>query len=87
IGEEADVPFHEHVFLEKKLDRKSLKVAPLLRFMEMVCAGLSKNPHYTMKEKEKLIEWYHAYFHDKIPQIEAAMEDSSPTPKQISNQP
>ena len=35
---------------------------PVRHFMEMVVAGLSKNPHYSAKEKKEYVEWYRDYF-------------------------
>ena len=30
--------------------------------MELVVAGLSRNPHYSAQEKREFIEWYKEYF-------------------------
>lgn len=42
--------------------------------MELVVAGLSKNPHYTVAEKREHIEWYKNYF-TKFPQDELSYTD------------
>jgi len=65
LDEEAKVPFHEHVFLEPQLESWCPKRGPIRHFMELVCAGLSKNPFITVKEKHEQIEWYHKYFLEK----------------------
>lgn len=33
--------------------------------MELVCTGLSKNPHLTVERKKAHIEWYKNYFAEK----------------------
>jgi small subunit ribosomal protein S31 len=62
---EASVPFHEHVFLEPKIDSWCPKQGPVRQFMELVCVALSKNPFLSVVEKEEYLEWYHTYFKGK----------------------
>ncbi|XP_063857067.1 small ribosomal subunit protein mS31-like [Scylla paramamosain] len=56
LVEEMKVGFHEHVFLERHLEGWCPKRGPIRHFMELVCTGLSKNPH---------LEWYKNYFNQK----------------------
>lgn len=59
---EADVPFSEHVFLEKHLVPWCPAKGPIRHFMELVCVGLSKNPYITVEDKKAHILWYKEYF-------------------------
>ncbi|XP_021364965.1 28S ribosomal protein S31, mitochondrial-like [Mizuhopecten yessoensis] len=59
--EEEDVSFGEHVFLDPLIEDFPKK-GPVRHFMELVTAGLSKNPHMTVKEKHDHINWYRTYF-------------------------
>ncbi|XP_059469250.1 small ribosomal subunit protein mS31 [Neocloeon triangulifer] len=63
--EEQSVPFSEHIFLEKHLQDWCPKKGPVRHFMELVCIGLSKNPHFTVEEKKAHIEGYREYFVSK----------------------
>ncbi|XP_017287423.1 28S ribosomal protein S31, mitochondrial [Kryptolebias marmoratus] len=65
LEEEASVPFHEHVFLEKHLEEGFPAQGPVRHFMELVVAGLSKNPYMTVQEKKEHISWFRDYFHQK----------------------
>jgi small subunit ribosomal protein S31 len=67
---EAQVPFHEHIFLEPNIENWCPKRGPIRHFMELVCVGLSKNPYLTVQEKKDHIEWYHEYFKGKNSIIE-----------------
>jgi len=62
---ELKVPFHEHVFMEPKIDYWCPKQGPIRNFMELVCVALSKNPYLTVDEKDEYLEWYHEYFKGK----------------------
>ncbi|GAA54964.1 28S ribosomal protein S31 mitochondrial [Clonorchis sinensis] len=73
--EELSVPFHEHTFLEKHLDKELLKCGPLSIFLELVCHGLAQNPHFTVEQKREHLKWYSSYFKDKVPAIEASVEE------------
>ncbi|XP_029304269.1 LOW QUALITY PROTEIN: small ribosomal subunit protein mS31 [Cottoperca gobio] len=63
LEEEASVPFHEHVFLDKHLEEGFLRQGPVRHFMELVVAGLSKNPYLTVQQKKEHIYWFRDYFH------------------------
>ncbi|XP_006628295.3 small ribosomal subunit protein mS31 [Lepisosteus oculatus] len=64
LEEEADIPFHEHVFLEKHLEDFP-KQGPIRHFMELVITGLSKNPYLTVRQKTEHIAWFREYFQQK----------------------
>uniref|UniRef100_A0A3P8RSK6 Small ribosomal subunit protein mS31 n=1 Tax=Amphiprion percula TaxID=161767 RepID=A0A3P8RSK6_AMPPE len=63
LEEEASVPFHEHVFLEKHLEEGFPRQGPVRHFMELVVVGLSKNPYLTVQQKKEHISWFRDYFH------------------------
>ncbi|KAI7813682.1 28S ribosomal protein S31, mitochondrial [Triplophysa rosa] len=65
LEEEARVPFHEHVFLEKYLDDSFPRQGPVRHFMELVITGLAKNHHLTVKQKQEHIAWFRDYFQQK----------------------
>ncbi|XP_042354577.1 28S ribosomal protein S31, mitochondrial [Plectropomus leopardus] len=65
LEEEASVPFHEHIFLEKYLEEGFPHRGPVRHFMELVVAGLSKNPYLTVQQKKEHISWFRDYFHQK----------------------
>uniref|UniRef100_A0A8C6SDG9 Small ribosomal subunit protein mS31 n=1 Tax=Neogobius melanostomus TaxID=47308 RepID=A0A8C6SDG9_9GOBI len=65
LEEEASVPFHEHIFLEKHLQEGFPRQGPVRHFMELVVAGLSKNPHLTVQQKKDHIFWFRDYFCQK----------------------
>ncbi|XP_067841993.1 28S ribosomal protein S31, mitochondrial isoform X2 [Heptranchias perlo] len=62
-GEEG-VEFHEHIFLEKHLNRFP-EQGPIRHFMELVINGLCKNPYLTVQQKIEHIDWFRQYFHEK----------------------
>lgn len=62
---EAQVPFHEHVFLEKHLEEGFPRQGPVRHFMELVVSGLAKNPYYTIQQKREHIAWFRDYFQQK----------------------
>ncbi|XP_035637176.1 28S ribosomal protein S31, mitochondrial isoform X2 [Oncorhynchus keta] len=62
---EAQVPFHEHVFLEKHLEEGFPHQGPVRHFMELVVSGLAKNPYYTIQQKREHIAWFRDYFQQK----------------------
>ncbi|XP_043095599.1 28S ribosomal protein S31, mitochondrial [Puntigrus tetrazona] len=64
LEEEASVPFHEHVFLEKHLESFPQQ-GPVRHFMELVITGLSKNHHLTVQQKKEHIDWFRDYFQQK----------------------
>ncbi|KAI9588096.1 28S ribosomal protein S31, mitochondrial isoform X1 [Glossina fuscipes] len=63
--DERDVDFSEHIFLEQHLESWCPKQGPIRHFMELVCVGLSKNPHITAQDKKAHILWYRDYFQSK----------------------
>nr|XP_046267440.1 28S ribosomal protein S31, mitochondrial [Scatophagus argus] len=65
LEEEASVSFHEHVFLEKYLEEGFPRQGPVRHFMELVVAGLSKNPYLTVQQKKEHIFWFRDYFQQK----------------------
>ncbi|KAK5887389.1 hypothetical protein CesoFtcFv8_015994 [Champsocephalus esox] len=65
LEEEASVPFHEHIFLEEHLQEGFPRQGPVRHFMELVVAGLSKNPYLAVQQKRDHISWFRDYFHQK----------------------
>ncbi|KAG0724809.1 28S ribosomal protein S31, mitochondrial [Chionoecetes opilio] len=65
LEEEKQVGFHEHIFLERHLEGWCPARGPIRHFMELVCVGLSRNPHLTVHRKQAHIEWYRNYFSGK----------------------
>ena len=64
IGSEADVPFYEHVLLERHLH--DFPNSPLIRqFMGLVCVGLGRNPYWTVEQKIEHINWFRTFFNEK----------------------
>ena len=74
MDEEANVPFHEHVFLDHLLEDFP-KRGPVRVFMELVILGLSKNPHMTVQEKHAHVAWFKQYFEEKKPVLDQALKD------------
>lgn len=72
LEEEASVSFYEHIFLEKHLEEGFPRQGPVRHFMELVVAGLSKNPYLTVQQKKEHIFWFRDYFHQK----EEVLEDA-----------
>ena len=65
IGPEADVPFYDHVLLERHL--QDFPPNPLIRqFMELVCVGLGRNPYWTAEQKLEHIQWFRSFFNEKL---------------------
>lgn len=64
IGPEADVPFTDHVFLDR-LTRDFPRVGPARNFIDLVVLGLSRNPDMTVEEKKQYVVWYGDYFREK----------------------
>ncbi|XP_043207204.1 28S ribosomal protein S31, mitochondrial-like [Amphibalanus amphitrite] len=65
LDQEAEVGFHEHVFLEERLEPWCPPRGPIRQFMELVCVALGKNPWLTVQEKHEHIEWFREYFAGK----------------------
>uniref|UniRef100_A0A667Z9B0 Small ribosomal subunit protein mS31 n=1 Tax=Myripristis murdjan TaxID=586833 RepID=A0A667Z9B0_9TELE len=72
LEEEASVPFHEHVFLEKHLEEGFPSQGPVRHFMELVVSGLSKNPYVTVQQKKEHIAWFRDYFQQKTDILQEA---------------
>ncbi|EYC23452.1 hypothetical protein Y032_0015g2654 [Ancylostoma ceylanicum] len=63
FGPESEVPFYEHIFLERHLSGLGLpKDGPIAHFMELVCVGLSKNPYMTLTKKMDHLQWFAKFF-------------------------
>lgn len=71
LGEEENVGFHEHVFLEQHLNGFPTK-GPVRHFMELVVVGLSKNPYISVDRKVENINWFRDYFKEKEDVLKAA---------------
>ncbi|XP_013383199.1 28S ribosomal protein S31, mitochondrial isoform X2 [Lingula anatina] len=65
---EADVPFYEHVFLERHI--QDIEPGPVRQFLELVCVGLGKNPWISAEEKREHLEWFKSYFVEKSAVLE-----------------
>lgn len=65
LEDEVGVSFHEHIFLDKHLEEGFPSQGPVRHFMELVVAGLSKNPYLTVHQKREHISWFRDYFHQK----------------------
>uniref|UniRef100_A0A0R3RT51 Small ribosomal subunit protein mS31 n=1 Tax=Elaeophora elaphi TaxID=1147741 RepID=A0A0R3RT51_9BILA len=77
IGEEEDVGFYDHIFLDKYLAQYSLpEEGPVARFMELVCIGLSKNPYMSIKKKHAHLDWFANYFKEKAEEIKRIQESA-----------
>ncbi|XP_062513144.1 small ribosomal subunit protein mS31-like [Corticium candelabrum] len=61
--EEKDVSFHEHVHLQYLLDDMPRR-GPVRRYLELVVAGLQKNPHMTVEMKKEHVEWLKEYLRE-----------------------
>ena len=88
LEEEEQIGFHEHIFLERHLSPWCPRVGPVRHFMELVCAGLSKNPHITVQRKMDSIVWYRDFFEDKkqiLKEVGAIPVDATtPSTKEIT---
>ncbi|CAI8016262.1 28S ribosomal protein S31, mitochondrial [Geodia barretti] len=60
-NEEEGVGFEDHVLLNHLLKGFPSR-GPVRHFIEMVVTGLSKNPHYSAREKREHVQWYRDYF-------------------------
>ncbi|XP_033757827.1 uncharacterized protein LOC117340174 isoform X2 [Pecten maximus] len=83
--EEEDVTFDEHVFLEPLIEDFPKK-GPIRHFMELVIAGLSKNPHMSVKEKHEHIDWYREYFTQNKHLMEEELGDLAKMAPQVPQQ-
>ncbi|CAA88285.2 Small ribosomal subunit protein mS31 [Caenorhabditis elegans] len=63
MGDESNVSFIDHVFLERHLPSLGIpKSGPIAHFMHLVCVGLSKNPYMTAAKKREHLKWFADYF-------------------------
>jgi len=65
IGEEENISFKEHIFIDKYLTKNYShlpKNGPVAHFMELVCVGLSKNPYMTLAKKHMHLDSYAEFF-------------------------
>ena len=76
LDQEAQVGFHEHIFLEHLLEEGFPTRGPIRHFMELVIVGLSKNPYLTVQEKHAHVDWFRNYFEDKIEIVESLMVEN-----------
>lgn len=72
LDKEAQVGFHEHVFLDHLIEDFPAR-GPIRHFMELIITGLSKNPYLTVEQKKEHVQWFREYFSDKIQLVEDAM--------------
>ena len=72
--QEAQIPFHEHVFLDSYLDQFP-QIEPIQEFMTLALNGLSQNGFLSLTEKKEIIEWYKQYFNDKEELIRTALDN------------
>jgi small subunit ribosomal protein S31 len=70
---EAQIPFHEHVFLDSYLE-KFPQIEPIQEFMVLALNGLRQNIFLSLNEKKEIIDWYIKYFKEKEELIKEALE-------------
>jgi small subunit ribosomal protein S31 len=70
---EANVPFHEHVYLDSYLSEFP-DMAAVQEFMSLVLNGLSKNSFLSLVEKKEIINWYKEYFSENMHVLKEALE-------------
>jgi len=68
LEEEQKVSFYDHVFLEKKVQEGNWcpSKGSIRLFMASVATALSMNPYLTVQEKHEHINWFRAYFTEKL---------------------
>lgn len=71
--EDAQTPFHEHVFLDHHLERFP-DIEPIQQFMTLAINGLSQNGFISLKEKVEIIDWYRNYFNERLELINEALQ-------------
>lgn len=64
LDQEKQVPFEEHVFLDKHLEDFP-KHESIRAFMSLVIMGLGNNPYMTSERKRLIIEFYRDYLNSK----------------------
>ncbi len=80
---EAQIPFHEHVFLDSYLE-KFPQIEPIQEFMVLALNGLSQNSFLSLNEKKEIIDWYIKYFKEKEELIKEALESEKTEAEQIN---
>ncbi|KAE9554491.1 hypothetical protein FO519_002302 [Halicephalobus sp. NKZ332] len=67
LGEEENVSFMDHIFLDSYLKKHKLpQTGPVAHFMELVCVGLSKNPYMTAIKKREHLDSFAKYFNPEF---------------------
>ncbi|KAJ7996211.1 hypothetical protein DPEC_G00234700 [Dallia pectoralis] len=87
LEEESQVPFYEHVFLEKHLEEGFPRQGPIRHFMELVVSGLAKNPYYTVQQKRDHINWFRDYFKQKEEVLKESEVRLGQAPRNLINHP
>lgn len=72
---EKDIPFHEHIFLDRYIDKTHRASPPVAAFLDLVCAGLAQNPYFTVAQKREHLRWYAEYFKDKLDSVDASVRE------------
>lgn len=80
---EAQIPFHEHVFLDSYLE-KFPQIEPIQEFMVLALNGLSQNSFLSLNEKKEIIDWYIKYFKEKEELIKEALESEKTEAEKIN---
>jgi small subunit ribosomal protein S31 len=80
---EAQIPFHEHVFLDSYLE-KFPQIEPIQEFMVLALNGLSQNSFLSLNEKKEIIDWYIKYFKENEELIKKALESENEKAEQIN---
>jgi len=73
LAEEDNVPFHDHVFLEK-FTKDFPKHPRIQTFMEVVCIGLSKNHKLTFTKKLAHLQMLKQYFEERFDLLKTSAE-------------
>lgn len=87
LEEEAQVGFHEHIFLDSHLEPWCPRRGPIRHFMELVTVGLSKNPFLTVAQKKAHINWFREFFEGQrkvLTEVGALPDTATKSPPSIS---
>lgn len=76
--EGEDVPFYEHVLLDRLLDDFP-REGPVRDFMDLVVMGLSHNPYVTVERKHSVVDYYRKFFAERDLMVEATETDEMNT--------
>ena len=82
---EAQIPFHEHVFLDSYLENFP-QIEPIQEFMVLALNGLSQNSFLSLNEKKEIIDWYKKYFEEKKELIREALQKEKEEAEFINQQ-